>query len=362
MNPISTSGNDVREIARARLNTVIEKGMASAGAVIDRVLNTIPEDRVVATTAIKGLMTADGELRVGFGNADALRGVHRHARRQLCDRLGIPNQYADDLCVSGEGSAWRRNLFGQTLREHLDHAGERFLMRSVDGQVRGVLSDKFRRLDGRPMLDAFVAGCKAIGAVPTEGVATDLRYSVRAIIPTILEPIPGEYMVAGLSQTNSDFGAGQYAVSAFMLRLVCLNGMVGESGIKQVHLGGRLPQNVELSAETYRKDTLTMVSATGDVVRALLGPAAIEKRMDIIRKAATTETDSAAMFKKIGALLSKGEKEAVKQAYEGDDVLMLPAGQTAYRFSNALSWVANSVKDEERKLDLQAAAGAIIAA
>jgi hypothetical protein len=357
-----TQSDDVRAIARARLNTVIENGKASAGSVISRVLSTIPEDRIVSSTAVRGLMTKEGELRVSFGEKGELRGMHRHARRQLCDRLSIPNSYADDLCVAGEDSGWKRDLFGKMMREHLDHAGERYLMRTVEGQVRGVLSDKFRRLDGRPMLDAFVSACNSIGALPTEGVATDLRYSVRAIIPQIFEPIPGEFVVFGLSQTNSDFGAAGYSVSAFALRLVCLNGMVGENGIKQVHLGGRLPENIELSAETYRKDTATMVSATTDVVRALLAPAAIEKRINVIKAAAATEVNSAAMFKKIGALLTKGEKEAVKQAYEGDDVLMLPAGQTAYRFSNALSWVANSVKDEERKLDLQAAAGAIVAA
>jgi len=75
--------------------------------------------------------------------------------------------------------------------------------------------------------------------------------------------------VVGLAQTNSDFGCGSYSISAFCLRLVCVNGLITESAMKEIHLGGKLPDAIEFSAETYAKDTDALVSATRDIVRLL---------------------------------------------------------------------------------------------
>lgn len=348
-----------QEKARLHLETIIARGK-KAGPVIEHVLNTIPDDRIVHSKASRVVVNQDGSL--AFNDAP----MHQHATGQLVERLGIPTGYANELRITParkrpEDFQWRRDLLQHTIAETLSHTDSRFLVRAQGGQIRGVLSDRFRRLDSRPLLDAFCGACDAIGAIPVEGIATDLRASVRAIIPEIHEPIPGEYMVFGLSWTNSDFGAGLYGISAYAERLLCFNGMVGQSAMRQVHLGGRLPDDLELSASTYRLDTQTMASATKDVVKGTLGPAAIEGRMRAIQNAATGEVSSAEMLRKVGKLLGKEETAEVKRAFEGAETLMLPAGKTAWRFSNALSWVANNTHDPERRLELQAAAGIIAA-
>lgn len=359
----SYSEEHVRSVARERLESIVSKGRDSAGPVIQRVLSQMPEDRVMHTSSAAIAIADDGTIVMNGSR------LHNNARSQLVERLGVPAGYANDLAApftpeerrSEAGGAWRRDLLRYVLSEHASHANARYLLRSQGGQIKAVLSDRFRRLDSRPLLESFVGACNDIGAVPTEGIASDLRCSVRAIVPQVFEPIPGEHMVFGLSWTNSDFGVGSYAVSAFALRLVCLNGMVGETAMKQVHLGNRLPDDLEFSAATYRKDTETMALATRDIVRGVLGERAINTRVEAIQSAASKEVDGKVMFAKVGKLLNKGELASVKNAFEGQDTLMLPAGKTAWRFSNALSWVANSVEDPERRLELQAAAGAIVA-
>ncbi len=361
-----TDTTDVREIARKRLETVIAQGKASAGSVITRVLEQVPEDRITTGRSLSTIVNQDGSIHLrGLADPVGFSTMHRNASRQLFERLGIPASYVAELAVKderGKDHQWRRETLEMLSTRHLEHSTERFLMRSVGGQVRAVLSDRFRRLDSRPLLDSFVQACNAVGAIPTEGIATDLRATVRAILPTIVEPVPGEHMVFGLAWTNSDFGAGLFGISGFALRLVCLNGMVGESAIKQVHLGSRLPDDLSFSAETFRKDTDTMASATRDVVRSILGERAIRARVEAIQAAAAEEVDGGALLRRVSKILTKGETTAVKQAFEGQDTLMLPAGRTAWRFSNALSWVANSVEDSERRIELQHAAGAIVAA
>ena len=58
----------------------------------------------------------------------------------------------------------------------------------------------------------------------------------------------------------------------------------------------------------------------------------------------------------------KGEAEDVEKAFGSPDTFNMPAGNTVWRLSNAISWVAGQAKDPERKLDLQKLAGSVLPA
>lgn len=361
---VTTTGSEVRRpsldvdaslaakiaAARAQLEHVVANGMQKTGPIIQRVLTEIPEDRLVRAPGAAFEVPEQGDPRM-IGAT-----LHSHAFKQLAERAGLPTAYASKLAAGGP---WERSLLQHAMREHLGHSEDKFLVRSVGGQIRGVMSDSYRRLDSRPLLESFVEAVTAVGAVPYEGVANDVRVSIRAIVPKVYEPAPGEAMVFGLSWNNSDFGAGAFGISAFAMRLICLNGAVGASELKKVHIGSRL-EDLQLSQKTYDLDTRTLASATNDIVKGVLGEGAIETRVEAVRKAHETETSWSRAFAKVGKALSKSEGEKVKEAFEGSDVVMLPPGKTQWRFSNALSWIANQTDNAERKLELQQLAGAVI--
>lgn len=349
--------HEKQDRARDALNRLVTNGKAKAGPVIERVLNEAPQDRITRGNEIEITRTADYIVLDG-------QPLHKHARGQLFDRLGMPRTYATELTSpkNFDDASWRRDLLVHNLRELASHSDERMLVRSFGNEVRGVLSDRFRRLDSRPLLDSFIGSVNEVGAVPYEGLATEVRTSVRAIVPHVFEPIEGEAMVFGLHWHNSDYGAGTYSVNAFALRLVCLNGMLGSTAMRQVHLGKRLDDRLEYSARTYELDTEATASATRDTVRGLLGPKAIESQVEQIRAAHENETTFEEAWRKVGKVLGKGEREQVRAHFEGGDNVMLPQGQTMWRFSNALSWLANSVDDVDRKLELQSAAAQLVAA
>ena len=352
--------SDTADFARSKLATIVQSGIKRAAPVIDRVLNEIPEDRVIAARAMHFDVDAEGRVMVAAGD-DFAGQLHDHAFGQVLERAGVPKAYASSLLATKDED-WKRELLEHILATHYSNDAARYLVRAVKTDVRAVLSDRFRRLDSRPLLDAFIGSCREIGAVPFEGVASDIRSSVRAIVPTVYEPVPGEAMVFGLAWNNSDYGAGAYGISAFVLRLVCLNGAVGASALRKAHLGRQLDDNIEFSQKTYQLDTDTMVSATRDIVRNVLSPKAIETQCDLVRAAHGTEIDFSRAFRKVSAALSKTEAKAVEDTFRSADVVMLPAGETAWRFSNALSWVANQAESADRKLELQALAGAAISA
>jgi hypothetical protein len=61
----------------------------------------------------------------------------------------------------------------------------------VNNEVRGFLSDQYRRLDPRPIIEAFVTGVMKLGALPFKGYVSDTKVCIQAIVPDVFEAIPG---------------------------------------------------------------------------------------------------------------------------------------------------------------------------
>lgn len=351
------------QYARERLEAKIEAGRKSALDLFERVHRDAPRDSLVRGRAIefKASEKAEGRLvldmRLGDGE---IVGIHQHALGQLAQRAGIPGAYLNELVA---GQPWQVGLASTILAKHYgegEEASSRFLVRQVGGQARGVLSDKYRRLDSRPLVEAFAQKCQEVGAVPIDGTVTDTRVALKAIVPTVLEPVPGELIALGVEWGNSDFGNGMHALRAFILRLVCLNGATLENALAQVHLGGRLADEFEMSQRTYELDTKASVSALQDVVHGILAPAKIEQLTAGIRRAHEKGVEWKSVRTALAKRLLKSELDAAQAAYESEDVINLPAGHTMWRASNALSWIAGNTQDTERKLELERLAGELV--
>ena len=110
-------------------------------------------------------------------------------------------------------------------------------------------------------------------------------------------------MAYGLRIKNSDFGDGSLEIRAFMMQAVCLNGLVTERTMREIHLGSRLPDNLEVSRKTYELDTATQASLAYDTAKSLLSPASIDAKAKEIQAASAKEID---IEKEIVQLAKKG--------------------------------------------------------
>jgi len=135
--------------------------------------------------------------------------------------------------------------------------------------------------------------------------------------------------------------------------------MTAENLLKQVHLGARLGDDIEFSDRTHRLDTAASVSALRDIVRGALGPAGRDRLMESIRASHERSMNKSQLASATRAL-PKHVQKAVVDAFESEDVINLPEGETAWRASNAISWVARHTEDSELRLDLERSAGAIV--
>lgn len=354
---------DSSEAARYRavLDNAVAKGTSRAASVIQSVYESVPTDQIVPTSRVEFRSVARAadhtQFMVAFDDAEMIT-VSDHALAQVAERASSPPAYVRELARSID--SWKRDLAADILnRSYANLPRERCLARSVNGQLRGWMSDRYRRIDSRPCLDALVSEAEQVGALPFDGNATETRVAVKIILPRVLEPMPGEFVALGLEWSNSDYGNGTHGVREFLLRVACLNGATRENLLRQIHLGARLADTIEYSDRTLRLDTAASVSALKDVVRGALGPAAVENLAAKLRAAADRQASAATVR---GALKSfpKDTVKAAVDAFESNDVLNLPAGPTAWRASNAISWIARHVDDAEKRLDLERAAGALV--
>jgi len=355
---------------QAQLEETIQKSQRSAMTVIEKVSSEVPRDRIVQSQA---MMFAIDDDTILMGTKDRKakghfrEGLHKHALNQVCDRAGVPQTYLNRLLEKDDNGNPTRPYGRELLIENLTtiyakEENQRFLVRSVDDQVRGVLSDSFRRMDSIPVIEAFAKTCKEIGAVPIEGMGGDLRWAVKAILPMVFQPSKKagtEEVIAFYAQlANSDFGKGALSLRIGMMRIVCTNYATLDEALRQVHLGKRLDDNIEFSQDTYNLDTKTMVSMVKDIVKGALGPGKINQTVGLIGKALEERIDPKQAWQELPKLgLLKGEVEKVQDIFMNGGVEELPVGTTRARLANAISWFAKSAETPERRMELEIAAG-----
>lgn len=343
--------------ARDKMSELFTTGKEKAMTALQKVQALQPDDYLPKATDLRfGIEEATKRLTLGFGQNGTSKEfkLHPHAQLQLAERAKIPQTYLKTLIDDGQ-----LDLLTKNFRERYDlHGTKKFLVRVADGEARGFLSDRYRRLDSAPLVEAFVNVAMAFGAVPVDARVLDTKFSLRMMLPKIYEPAENEVLAFGLDYKNSDYGDGKVELRGFALRLWCTNYAMCEDGLSQVHLGRQISENFEFSQETYKLDTQAMASASKDIAEVLFAPKYIEAKLDAIRQASENKVDAQALIEVMrkNSKLLKGEADAIAELYTGAEVEKLPPGNTAWRLSNAISLFAQQA-DPYRALELENIAG-----
>lgn len=296
--------------------------------------------------------SANGSLRMDM--PDGQFTLHDNAIGQLADRMGIPQRYLRGLA---SGEPWAKQLAATLLNEHSGWTQRsRVLVRTVGTQVRGVFSDSYRRLNSVEILTAFVQEAAQQGAVISDAYMNDTKIWAETILPTPLT-VPtannGDVVIfAGARFSTSDYGDGAVDMRAFLLNGACLNGMVRESVMKQVHLGSKLPDNLQLSQQTYELDTKTTVSAVRDLTKGLFSKDNLMKKAIEIQGASEMEVDFEHELKRLtrdGGLLKQEGKEVEKILMRNDPEDGVQGGATLWKLTQAITAHARELSPERSR-------------
>jgi hypothetical protein len=274
-----------------------------------------------------------------------------HALGQMATDLGIPKRYFDRMKVDAP------ELFRENVHHWLYKEPTRRMIRARRNDegsptARAWLSDRYRRLDNieiatklLPEFDRLDQEVKFHNAA-----ITDTKLYLRAVFPRMERDIKlNDPVQWGVQIRNSEVGDGTFAIESFVMRLVCLNGMVVAKVLNARHVGKRLDES--LSDEAIKADDRAFWLAARDMLRASISETEFEKVVETLRET----TDGTPITAPIAATerlaktysLSDGEKEVVltKLAGSGDF--------TRWGALNAITAAAQTVESFDRRVEME---------
>lgn len=276
---------------------------------------------------------------------------------QICDRTGIPLAYARRCAESApELLSYQVNHWFQSL-------GKKNLVRVLDGEVRGFLSDRYQRIDHYDIAQVTLPGLlenDKLRVVSCE--ITERKLYIKAIDEkTVAEVDRGDIIQAGVVISNSEIGFGSLAVQPLVYRLVCKNGLISQdSSFRRHHLGGRTDVNDGtynlLSQEALQADDKALLLKVRDVVAGAVSQTFIEGEARKLRDAKEDRSDGvnpAAVVEVLGKNLGFTQQEQggiLQRLVEGGDT-------SRFGFLQAVTRHAQDVDSYDRSTELEVVGG-----
>jgi hypothetical protein len=289
-------------------------------------------------------------------------GVTRFAHQQVAERLGIPWKFYDRLLKD------HPDLVVHTANELLHREPSKRMVRTLDGNVRAFLSDRYRPRDNWDMLEKAILPelDRYPGRIWFKSVQlTDTRLYVKTVFPDIERPITpkvGDVMRGGLIFQNSEVGNGALGIFPYTDVLMCTNGMVHtDYGKRQIHVGGRHSGDDEawefFSDTTLALDDAAFYAKCRDIVRGVIDVSIFDRIAEQMRDLAGVEVDGAP-DKVIEVFATRNNLTEVETS--GMLTALIDSGdRTAWGYLNALTQTARDTEDADRQTELETLAGRI---
>jgi hypothetical protein len=349
-----------RKKALLRLQDLVSKGKEDGVRLLQHLRDNVPTDYKAPHGKINfECVGGDLVLRVEGGGA---LGVHNNALSQICQKAGLPRRYADILMRDAQADLLAYNLRQRFHRMEPSKRGEipTFLIREVNGEVRGFLSDRYKRWDSCGIIEAFAGVAGAMRALPVQARAMDTKFFLKVVIDKIFD-VGKDLFLFGVCLKHSDFGDGALSLMSYITRLKCNNGMLGDDKFRKIHLGARIDDSVDLSERTYQLDSQTMISAVKDITGAMLREDIVTVKLQKIKEAQEKVIDATEKLQVLrkSSKITKPEEEKISELYRSAEVELLPPGNSVWRLSNAISLFAQDV-EPARGLELESLAGSVI--
>lgn len=311
----------------------------------------------VADTRRVGFFTReDGEFGVTIdGIPEQEFRVNHIAHEQIGGRLRIPRRYYERMRQDAP------ELLQRNVEHWLISEPEKRMFRTLDGDLRAVLSDRYRRLDNYDLLQHLLPELGAIEGLDYFVTAlTPERMFIRATLPRLTADVKvGDTVQAGVEISNSEVGYGALMVRPYILRLRCLNGMVANVALRKYHAGARIQETEDVLGiyrdETLAADDKVLFMKAADLVRASLTEVSFNRIVDQLRDIANSDE----IVAPVAAVEVLSQKLALTDS-EGERMLsFLASGGDLSQWGavNALTQAAKSAETFGRLVELEAAAG-----
>ena len=200
-------------------------------------------------------MLPSAQFRLETKDEEILMPATAHAHGQMASKLNLPKVYYDRMLRQCP------DLLAQNVNHWLGQSEDTSLIRLLRGQLRAVLSNRYRIVDHHEILAMVVPELKEMGDGMTIASCqvTESKMYLKVINTNIEEAISVDDPVqAGFILSNSEIGNGSVSVEPFIYRLACTNGMILKDRRQRKNHVGRVTENHDL----YAIDTLAAIDNT----------------------------------------------------------------------------------------------------
>lgn len=294
---------------------------------------------------------------------DTSQPIRPHAHGQFSQRLGIPKLYYDRMM------AQQPDLLARNVNTWLRASTDRRMVRSLDGNVRAFLSDKYQRIEHFEVAEVALG---VLGDIADMRVVscevTEARLYIKAVFPKIQGEVPlrdrkvGDVVQAGVMVRNSETGLGAFDVSGFCEVLRCTNGMVlPDSRFKRSHIGARHDGEDDsyiLADDTKRADDTAIMLKARDYIRAAADATIFAQRIDKMREA----TGQLITGNPVKAIEVLAQRAALNETEAGGVMRHLIEGGDLSRWGviNAVTRTAQDCESYDRATELETLGGQML--
>ncbi len=358
--------NEKKHILQAKLDQYVSKGAESVKTTLEKIQHRAGaiRDFLAPNSMVDFQLEQEAEgIMVNIGDKVHVK-VHDHALGQFSEKYKVPRDYVKR---KSHGEQWEKDLIVQVMNTELkNQPRDRLLLREYDGQVLGLLSDVYKRYNSAMLFMAFLASAKETESIVTAGYQDDTRDYIEIVKPKIID-VPTEKngiisIALGAHLSHSDFGDGALALKTFMLQCRCLNGMVGQQILREVHIGKRIDTDITLSEKTVRLETELKVSLISDTMGQIFNNDGYEYHIQKIANASQTPIknieERVEQLNKVG--ITKDEQSALMSLLVNsspDDGV--DGEMTLWKFAQGISALART-PGIRKSVDLMEIAGNLI--
>ena len=263
---------------------------------------------------------------------------------QYCD---IPKKYYDILLKHPE-------LLQRNVQHWLELNSDKRIIRTLDGQIRAVLSDKYRRLDNFDLAQNVLPMINEVNATIESCEITDKKIYIKAITHKIQAEVKkGDVVSAGIIISNSETGNGSLSIKPLIYRLVCSNGAIADDYAMRKYHAGRVEEmsQIEFSNETINAEDKAFWLKVRDLVKFSLSEVTFEKIVNSMRESTERKIENPDK-----AIELATKKYSFNEA-ENSDILkhLIQGGDlTSWGLGNAVTRMAQDVNSYDRSTELEA--------
>lgn len=282
----------------------------------------------------------------------------RIAHQQVAERLGIPQRYYDRM-VQTAPRLWQENV-----HHWFQVSSDKRMVRTLDGQIRALVSERYRPLDNIDLLKAVLPRIKSLNADVLSCEITESRLYIKAVTARITADVSvGDIVQAGIVISNSEVGMGSIRVEPLIYRLSCRNGaIVNDAAFRTSHigrghrsgLGDDSPEAQEFyKDETRQADDKAFWLKVRDTVDAAVDVVQFRKTVQRMQDAKSRKItgDVAEIVEVVTDRLACTDDEGaaiMRHLIEGGEL-------SAYGLGNAVTRMSQDVKDYDRATDFERA-------